>query len=110
MPRKPLLLIAPLLATALSGCVVRTAVDVVAAPVRVASKVVDWTTTSQDEADRARGREIRRREERLGELQRDLVRREDDCLEGDDRACRRAVATRREIEILLPTIPYERDD
>lgn len=104
---KPVHIIAPCTALVLSGCVAKTAFDVVTAPVRVGSQVVDWTTTSQDEADRARGREIRQREEHVGELQRDLLDREEDCLDGDDDACREAVAIRREIDALLPSLPRE---
>lgn len=48
----------------LPGCVVRAAANVVTAPVRVVAKGADWATTSQDEADRNRGREIRKQEER----------------------------------------------
>lgn len=55
------LAIAPLV---LSGCLARTAANVVTAPVKAGGKVVDWSTTSQDEADRNRGREIRKQEER----------------------------------------------
>ena len=55
----------------LGGCIAKTAMDVVTAPVRVASTAVDLATTSQSEADETRGREIRRREERLGRLSRD---------------------------------------
>ena len=47
----------------LAGCV-STAKTVVTAPFKVAGKAVDWTTTSQDEADRNRGREMRKQEER----------------------------------------------
>ncbi|MGD5955111.1 hypothetical protein QUU72_22560, partial [Xanthomonas citri pv. citri] len=47
----------------LAGCV-STATSIVTAPVRVVSKGVDWATTSQDEADRNRGREMRKQEER----------------------------------------------
>ena len=47
----------------LAGCV-STARTIVTAPVRVVGKGVDWTTTSQDEADRNRGREMRKQEER----------------------------------------------
>ncbi|WP_120076255.1 hypothetical protein [Aurantiacibacter odishensis] len=101
------LIFLPTAALILSGCVARTAFDVVTAPVRAGSQVVDWATTSQDEADRERGREIRRREERLGELHEDLAELEDDCLDGDDEACREAVATRREIEALRPMVPVE---
>lgn len=55
-----LLLLPPLL----SGCIARTAVDIVTLPVRAVGQGVDWATTSQDEADRNRGRELRRQEER----------------------------------------------
>jgi hypothetical protein len=54
----------PLLSLMLSGCVVSTAAHVVTAPVRVAAKGVDWATTSQDEADRNRGRRERKEEEK----------------------------------------------
>lgn len=47
-----------------AGCVARTAVNVVTAPVKVVSKTVDWTTTSQSEADRNAGRKMRKQEER----------------------------------------------
>jgi hypothetical protein len=107
---KPALIIAPIAALALSGCLAKTAVGVVTAPVRAGSQIADWATTSQDEADRERGREIRRREERVWDLQEDLAELEEDCLDGDDEACREAVATRREIDQLLPTIPVEPDD
>lgn len=48
----------------ISGCLARTAVDIVTLPVKVASKAVDVATTSQAEADRNRGRELRKAEER----------------------------------------------
>ena len=47
----------------LAGCV-RTVGSIVTAPVKVVSQGADWATTSQDEADRNRGREIRKQEER----------------------------------------------
>jgi len=53
----------PLLA---GGCVAKTVVGVATAPVKVAGKVVDWTTTSQDEADRNYGRKMRKQEAREG--------------------------------------------
>lgn len=56
-----MLAVVPLL---LSGCLARTAANVVTAPVKVGGKVIDWTTTSQDEADRNRGREMRKQEKR----------------------------------------------
>ncbi|WBO20946.1 hypothetical protein [Sphingomonas abietis] len=48
----------------LSGCVVHTAYDVATAPVRVGSKVVDWSTTSRSEADRNLGRKVRKQQKR----------------------------------------------
>ena len=58
-----LLLALPLL---LSGCLARTAVDIVTLPVKVVGAGVDAVTTSQAEADQRRGREIREEEERQG--------------------------------------------
>ena len=46
------------------GCLAKTAVDVVTLPVKAGSKAVDWTTTSQSEADRNYGRKMRKQEER----------------------------------------------
>ena len=103
------LLALPLMALALQGCLAKAAVDVATAPVRIGSKAVDLATTSQSEADEKRGREIRKREERLAKLDRRLREQEDDCLQGDDKACREAVSIRREMDELLPTIPAERD-
>ena len=47
----------------LPGCV-STVASVVSAPFKVAGKAADWATTSQSEADRNRGRAIRKAEER----------------------------------------------
>lgn len=55
---------------ALPGCVVHTAYNVATAPVRVGSKVVDWTTTSRSEADRNLGRKVRKERERQEKEQR----------------------------------------
>jgi len=46
------------------GCVARTAANIVTFPVRAGSQAVDWSTTSQDEADRNRGRDMRKQEKR----------------------------------------------
>ena len=54
------------LPVALSGCIAKTALDVVTLPVRVVSAGVDAVTTSQSEADRARGRQLREEDERRG--------------------------------------------
>ena len=94
----------------LQGCIVRTAADVVTAPVKVASKGVDLATTSQSEADEKRGREIRQREERLGKLERQYDEQLEDCRDGNRRACDEARETYAEMQILLPTIPAEPDE
>lgn len=93
----------------LQGCLARAAVDVVTLPVRAVSKGVDLATTSQSEADEARGREIRKREERLGELERDYDKAMERCGEGDDAACEGAQAIRAEMKALLPGVPVEPD-
>ena len=100
-------LILPLLALGLSGCIARKLVDVATAPVRVVSKGVDLATTSQSEADEQRGRDLRRREERLGKLDRDYRKQAGDCARGDDQACARRDAAHSEIQLLLPTVPVE---
>ena len=62
--------ILPILAAALplfaGGCLARTAVDVATLPVKAGSKAVDWTTTSQSEADRNYGRKMRKQEAKEG--------------------------------------------
>lgn len=93
----------------LSGCLVRTAADVVTAPIKVGSKAVDLATTSQSEADEARGREIRKREERLGKLDREYRKASEDCVDGDPKACEEARQIRAEMNALGPTIPDEPD-
>ncbi|MBH5321395.1 hypothetical protein [Aurantiacibacter sediminis] len=97
----------PLAALLLSGCVARTLVDVATAPVRGVAQVADWATTSEDEADRNRGREIREREERLGELQGNYEELSEDCRDGNDRACREAVELRAEMDELIRYIPAD---
>jgi len=56
-----------LLPLALSGCVVgtiaSTAVDIATIPVKVVSAGVDAATTSQSEADQARGQKLRKADE-----------------------------------------------
>ena len=96
-----------LAAFALQGCLAKTAVDVVTLPVKVASAGVDAATTSQSEADQKRGREIRRREERLGKLQREYAKQMDDCQEGDRRACDHARESYAEMQQLMPAVPVE---
>lgn len=69
--RKIALLLLPL---AITGCI-RTVASVVTAPVRATAQVVDWSTTSQSEADRNYGRKMRKAEEREGKERRDWARR-----------------------------------
>ena len=73
------LMIVPVAAFLLSGCVVetvaKTAVDVVSVPVKVASAGVDAVTTSQAERDQKRGRELRKQEEERGRLYREAQKR-----------------------------------
>jgi hypothetical protein len=68
------LLLVPLAALALSGCVAKTAIDtavgVATLPVKVASAGVDAVVTTQAEADQKRGRQIRRQEECIGREER----------------------------------------
>lgn len=64
MTRKAPLLLA-LLPIATGGCV-STATSIVKAPFHVAGKAVDWSTTSQEEADRNYGRKMRKQEAEEG--------------------------------------------
>ena len=99
----------PFVALTLGGCV-STLVDVATAPVKVVSKGVDLATTSQSEADEKRGREIRRREERLAKLERAYEKQLDECEEGNRRACSEARDTYSQIQQILPTIPVEPEE
>ena len=104
----PLRLLALILvAGSLQGCLARAAADIVTAPVRVVSKGVDLATTSQSEADEKRGREIRRREERLAQIEREYDKQIKRCQKGDSEACGEAQALKAEWEALLPTVPVE---
>lgn len=105
--RGPTLILLPLAALSLQGCLAKTAFDVATAPVRVVSKAADLATTSQSEADEKRGREIRQREERLGKLQRQREKLENQCLRGDRRACDEAARVNAEMQALMPQVPYE---
>lgn len=51
-----------LLPLLVGGCVAKAVVGVATAPVKVAGKAIDWTTTSRDEADRNAGRKARKAE------------------------------------------------
>jgi hypothetical protein len=101
------LLALSLAAVALQGCVARTATKIVTAPVKVVSSGVDAATTSQSEADEARGREAREREEQLSELQRDLDKQSERCAKGDKAACDKAKAIEAEMKTLMAATPGE---
>lgn len=105
--RAPSLAALLLASLALQGCLARAAVDVVTLPVKAVSAGVDAATTSQSEADEKRGREIRKREERLGELERDYDKAMQRCGDGDDAACERAQAIRAEQKALMAGVPIE---
>ncbi len=88
-----------------SGCLAKAAVDVVTLPVKVASKGVDLATTSQSESDEKRGRELRKREERLGKLEREYEKQRKDCLDGDRASCDEARQTYEEMQVLSRSLP-----
>ena len=106
--RLPALLVLSLLPTLLGGCLAKAAYDVVTLPVRAASGAVDLATTSQSEADEKRGREVRRREEQLGKLDRDYRREADRCADGRQDSCERARALYAQIQQSSPGVPLER--
>ncbi|WP_336985246.1 hypothetical protein [Altererythrobacter aquiaggeris] len=97
------------MSAAVSGCVAKTAFDVVTAPVRIAGKAVDLATTSQSEADEKRGRELRKREEELGKLERRYEKQLEECENGDRAACEQARESHARIEQMLPGVPVSPD-
>lgn len=69
----------------LTGGCVSTVWNVATAPVRAGAQVVDWTTTSQSEADRNYGRKMRKKEAREGrELRKEEARRRREERRDDD--------------------------
>ncbi|MBN8844776.1 MAG: hypothetical protein J0H88_16165 [Sphingomonadales bacterium] len=94
------ILLALLTAPMLAGCfsAVKT---VVTAPVKAVGQVADWTTTSQDESDRNRGRAMREREERLGKLSRQRDKAAEKCRSGNEQQCERAEVLDHEIEATM---------
>ncbi|WP_288410176.1 hypothetical protein [uncultured Sphingomonas sp.] len=69
----------------LTGGCVSTVWNVATAPVRAGAQVVDWTTTSQSEADRNYGRKMRKKEAREGrEMRKEEARRRREARRGDD--------------------------
>lgn len=101
----PRLLTLALATLALQGCLAKAAVEIVTLPVRAVSAGVDAATTSQSEADEQRGRELRKREERLGKLDRDYGKQMERCADGDDEACEKAQAIRAEMKALISGEP-----
>lgn len=106
---------AALLILPLSGCGAAGAVvDLASMPVRgtgraidAGSTLVDVATVSQSERDEKRGREIRRREERLGQLDREYRKQSEKCGRGDAEACRKRETAWYEMQRLMPSVPYE---
>jgi hypothetical protein len=90
----------------LPGCIARTAVDVVTLPVKAVSGVVDATTTSESEADEKRGRELRKREEKLGTLERERQKSARKCQAGDAEACRDAEQIQAEMNTIRNGYAY----
>jgi len=82
----------------LQGCVASMVSNVVTAPVKVVSKTTDILTTSQSESDEKRGRDMRKREENVGKLSRQLKKVQERCADGDRDACKKARDIRDQIE------------
>ncbi len=75
--------------------------------------MVDLATTSQSEADEKRGRDMRKRDERLGKLERRYAQEYSDCKTGDRKACAQARATYDEMQQSMlagPPPPEARTD
>jgi hypothetical protein len=98
-------LMLPLVLPLSGGCVAKAVIGVATLPIKVASKTVDLATTSQSEADRNRGRDLRLREERLGRLDRDYRKHAARCARGDRAACASAEAELAEIDRLGGNAP-----
>jgi ElaB/YqjD/DUF883 family membrane-anchored ribosome-binding protein len=91
-------MVAVMPALLLQGCVASLVGDVVTAPVKIVSKTADVLTTSQSESDEKRGRELRKREEKLGKLSRQLEKARERCADGEKDACENASDLRQQIE------------
>lgn len=107
-------LAAALLILPLSGCVASAVVDLATLPARgtgraidAGSTLVDVATVSQSERDQKRGRDIRRREERMGELDREYRKQGERCARGNTEACRKRETAWTEMRRLMPSVPYE---
>lgn len=105
-----------LVMTSLPGCVAKSAFDLATLPVRAGARAVNTTadaydrvTVSDSERDQKRGREIRKREERYGELSRDYDRALKKCDRGNDDACADAREIYGEMNVMRSSVPYERN-
>ncbi len=85
--RKSVLAFALCLPLLSGGCIAKTAFDVVTLPVKATGQVIDWTTTSQEEADRNYGRKMRKQEAAEG---REMKRRDKQARKEAKRAAREA--------------------
>jgi cell shape-determining protein MreC len=83
---------------ALPGCVTSVVKEVVMAPVRIVSKTADVLTTSQSEADEKRGRDLRKKEERLGKLARERDSLREKCKGGSNDSCEKLRDVEAELE------------
>lgn len=84
----------------LCGCA-STAKTVVSAPFKATGKVVDWTTTSQEETDRNRERAMRERDERLEKLNDQRAKAERKCRQGQTSQCQRVEILSHEMDAIL---------
>ena len=94
------IIIALLAAPVLTGCI-SAAKTVVTAPFKAVGQVADWSTTSQDESDRNRGRDMRKREEQFGKLSRQRDKATKKCQDGHSEQCQRAEVLEHEIEAVM---------
>lgn len=93
-------MVAAMVLFSLCGCV-STAKTVVTAPFKATGKIVDWSTTSQEEADRNHGRAMRERDERLEKLNKQRAKAERKCRQGQPSQCQRAEILSHEMDALL---------
>lgn len=103
-----------LIVAILPGCVAKSAFDLATLPVRAGANAVNTTagvydrvTVSQSERDQKRGRQIRQREERYGELSQNYDRALRKCDRGDNGACNNARDIYGEMNAMRSSVPYE---
>ena len=96
-----------LAALTLTGCSVGTLVNVAGAPVRVAGKAVDMSTTSQSEADENRGRKLRRLEDEYGRLERRYRKEAKRCAKGQPKSCDKRDALEEKMATIRAQLPAQ---